>query len=83
MGIDRYNSDVLEYNRVFGAKTAEDIMRTDPLYVYESDTLEDVAKVMMENKINELPVVDKKDAIIGQINMYEIIDAYLKIIKEG
>ncbi len=78
---DRYSSDVLEYDKMFGAKTAEDIMRTDPLYVYETDSLEDVAKVMMENKINELPVVDGRGALIGQINMYEIIEAYLKIVK--
>lgn len=78
---DKYESVVLEFNKIFSAKTAEDIMRTDPLYVYETDSLEDAATIMMESKINELPVIDKKRVIIGQINMYEIIEAYLKIIQ--
>jgi len=36
---------------------------------------------MVESKTNELPVINKKRVIIGQINMYEIIEAYLKIIR--
>jgi len=56
-------------------------MRTDPLCVYKTDSLEDAATIMMESKINELHVIDKNRVIIGQINMYEIIEAYLKIIQ--
>ena len=78
---DKYESVVLEYNQIFIAKTAKDIMRTDPLFVYETDTLEDAAKIMMESTINELPVIDENRVVIGQINMYEIIEAYLRIIK--
>ena len=80
--LDKYEPEVLEYNKIFIAKTAESIMRTDPLYVYETDSLENVAKIMMENNISELPVVDKNRVVIGQINMYEIIESYLKIINE-
>ena len=77
---DKYDSVVLEYNKIFDTKTAEDIMKTDPLFVYETDSLEDAAKIMKESKINELPVIDKDRILIGQINMYEIIEAYLKIL---
>ena len=78
--LDKFESEALEYNQIFCAKTAEDIMRTDPLYVYETDSLEDTAKIMMENNINELPVINNNRMVTGQINMYEIIEAYLKII---
>ncbi|MCD6120329.1 MAG: CBS domain-containing protein [Spirochaetales bacterium] len=78
---NKYESVVLKYNKIFIAKTAEDIMRTDPLYVYETDSLEDTTAAMVERKINELPVINKNRVIIGQINMYKIIEAYLKIIR--
>ena len=38
---------------------------------YASDTLE----VMKKNKINSLPVLDKKNKIIGAINMHILIDS--------
>jgi arabinose-5-phosphate isomerase len=38
---------------------------------YASDTLD----VMKKNKINSLPVLDKKNKIIGAINMHILIDS--------
>ncbi len=58
----------------------EDIMNSNPRYVKKETQLGDVAKIFMEEKINELPVVDDNFKLIGQINVFEIITAYLNQI---
>lgn len=62
----------------FSARTVKEIMKKNPFYVYESDTLSDMAKILMKEKINELPVVDKDMKLIGQVNVYEAIKSYLE-----
>ncbi len=55
-----------------------DIMNDEPAFVTEDDRLDDAAALMMREKINELPVIDHEHKVIGQINMYEIIQAFLR-----
>jgi len=62
----------------FGAKTAKSIMDKKPSFVKEDSTLADMSKILMHEKINELPVLDDERCVIGQINVYEVIKAYLK-----
>ena len=66
----------MEYS---SATTAGDIMNTNPSYVFEDTLLAEMAQIMMREKINELPVVDKNKKIIGEVNILEIIAYYLKI----
>ena len=63
-----------------GARTVRDIMNTKPHYIEESTPLSDMAKILMQEKINELPVVDEDRRVIGQGNVYEVIAAYLNEI---
>ncbi|RLC44775.1 MAG: hypothetical protein DRH70_08430 [Candidatus Coatesbacteria bacterium] len=84
-------SAVLEYSgaltmtsfHVFGAKTADDLMNDEPCFVEESTSLSDMARILMREKINELPVVDERHRVIGEINVYEVIAAYLKASSKG
>ncbi len=72
-------SDVILKELVnFGAKTVSDIMDPQPCFVEESTSLSDMAGILIREKINELPVVDKDKRVIGQVNVYEIITEYLK-----
>jgi CBS domain-containing protein len=59
------------------SKHVEDIMRRDPFYVKEGDTLGDCAKIFISEKMNELPVVKDDMTIVGQINIHEIIEDYI------
>jgi len=69
-----YSNDVIAHGlSVIGAKTVKDIANFDPFLVEESTSLGDVARILMKEKINELPVVDKEKHIIGQVNFYEIL----------
>ena len=60
----------------FFANEVGDIMKRDPFHVSDDVTLEECGKIMIEEGINELPVVDDEKRLIGQINVYEIIEAY-------
>ena len=63
---------------LFSYKVA-DIMKQDPFSVKEDSKLGDIAMIMIKEKINEFPVVDDDMRLIGQINVYEIIEAYKTI----
>ena len=60
----------------FLACDVADIMKKDPFYVKDDTTLEDCAKIMIEEGINELPVVDEQMNLLGQVNVYEMIEEY-------
>ncbi len=63
---------------IFSA-TAENLMKIEPFSVKAESTLSSAATIMIREEINELPVVDDEMHIIGQINVYEIIEAYKTI----
>ncbi len=63
---------------LMSAKTARDLALRKPTYVYEDDSFEKLLKVMFRFDINEIPVLDSQDRIIGNINMLEIISAWLQ-----
>lgn len=54
-------------------------MNKEPRSVRADTGLQDLARIMLEEKITELPVVDKANLLTGQVNMYEIIKAYLQL----
>lgn len=62
-----------------GAKIAADLMISPPLRVTEQTTLGDMARLLMKEGINEKPVVDGQEHLVGQVNVYEVISAYLEI----
>ena len=80
---DDFVVGVAEYFRTLAEKTARDIMDEEPCFVAETTPLSDVAKILKREMINELPVVDQEGHVIGQVNVYEIISAYLHEIREN
>jgi CBS domain-containing protein len=62
-----------------GAKTAADLMHSPAVRVTEETTLGEMARLLIREAINELPVVDEQERLIGQVNVYETIKAYLEI----
>ena len=61
------------------AKTAADLMHTPPVRVTEETSLGEMARLLIREAINELPVVDGNERLIGQVNVYETIKAYLDL----
>jgi len=74
---DKINNEVN-----FFSKKVSEIMKKEPFWVKENWTLSAIAMIMINEMINELPVVDDEMKLIGQVNVYEIIEAYKLINKD-
>ena len=61
-----------------GEPKAKDIM-LPPLYVKDDDSLEDAFKKMFKNNLKELPVVDDEMRVIGDLNILELIEAWIEV----
>lgn len=55
------------------AVQVKDLMSKKVVKVYEDDTFDDVANIMIKQSINRVPVVDKDNKIKGIICRYDII----------
>ena len=55
-----------------GKNFAEDIM-ISPVFIKDEDTLKTAFVKMYENDLNELPVVDEKRRLIGNIDLLELL----------
>ncbi|HHE37056.1 MAG TPA: CBS domain-containing protein [Candidatus Cloacimonetes bacterium] len=77
---ERENLQISSFMLYSSAKTVKDIMTTNPSYVFEDTLLLEMIRIMIREKVNELPVVDKQHQVIGEVNFLEVIDYYLKNI---
>lgn len=55
------------------AVQVKDLMSKEVVKVYEDDTFDDIANIMIKQSINRVPVVDKDNKIKGIICRYDII----------
>jgi acetoin utilization protein AcuB len=62
-----------------GGQTVRDIMSDKQKSVRPDTSLHELARVLIKEKLTELPVIDEANVLIGQVNMYEIIKAYLQL----
>ncbi len=62
-----------------GVQTAADLMISPAVRVTGETSLGEMARLLMRESINEMPVVDGQERLIGQVNMYETISTYLSI----
>lgn len=54
-----------------------DLMVSPALSVRENTSLRELAAILIHEGVEELAVVDEQDRLVGEVNMYEIIQAYL------
>src|SRR5437762_264094 len=62
------------------ATLARDIMTLDPACCTPSMTLDDVAKMMVQNNCGEIPVIDSSDRVIGVITDRDIV---CRVVADG
>jgi len=60
------------------ARVAGDIMSMRPNYVFKDTPLDKMVDIMIDDKSNELPVVNKDMEVIGEVNVLEVIAFALK-----
>jgi len=59
----------------------EDIMEK-PITVTKNDTIARATKLMVENHINDLPVIDENGILLGELNSMEILSVSIKLFEE-
>jgi len=73
-GVDILGEGILE--SLHGEK-AKDLISETPVYVTEEEDLESAMKLLIENELDELPVIDKDQKVIGELNILEILSIWL------
>jgi len=61
-------------------RTARDVMTPDPACCTASTTLDQVAKMMVQNNCGEIPIVDMNDRPVGVITDRDIV---CRVVAEG
>ena len=64
--------NVMDFANQLDCNTAEDLMR-EPVWVKIHDTLEVAYRLMHENKLPGLPVIDEHYHLVGYINLLELM----------
>lgn len=62
------------------ARLARDIMTPDPACCGPNTTLDQVAKLMVQNNCGEIPIVDINDCVIGVVTDRDIV---CRVVAEG
>src|SRR5580765_8167052 len=62
------------------AKLARDVMTPDPACCSPNTTLDDVAKLMVQQNCGEIPVVDTTDQLIGVVTDRDIV---CRVVAQG
>jgi len=75
--------DINDYMNYSSAKKVKDIMNRVFSLVFEDMYLTEMIRIMIKEKVNELPVINKNYEIIGEVNVLEIISFYQKNIVDA
>jgi Mg/Co/Ni transporter MgtE len=75
--IERPDSLYEAYFPKVTAKTAGELMLAPIPSVSDEYSLEKLADLLLSNKMSEMPVVDSDNVLTGEVNVCEVIKAYL------
>jgi len=53
--------------------SVKEIMNKEPIFIHESRSVEEAVKIMLEHKINGIPVVDSEQHVIGIITLGDLL----------
>lgn len=51
----------------------KEVMNKEPIFIHESRNLEEVVEIMLEHKINGIPVVDAEQHVVGIITQGDLL----------
>ena len=71
--------NLLEVLAYLGASSVSDLMSTSCPFVHEDTPVIKAAEIMIEEALEEIPVLDSKNRLIGEVTLEEIVGAHLKI----
>ncbi len=79
-----YLDDIADFNENLKdhcAETVKDIMNKEVITVHEDVALLEIINLMSEKKISRLPVINKKDELVGIITRTDVVHQLAKIKK--
>jgi CBS domain-containing protein len=65
---------IMTLPHLLDTETVGEFMNTDPYYVNEETPLKEVAGIMAQENVGELPIVDDEKRVIGEVNVLEILE---------
>ena len=71
--------DMYEMHYLLAELKAKNIMTANPMTVKPSDTVEQAALIMLDNKIGGLPVVEDSGKLVGIISDHDVFKALVDI----
>lgn len=71
--------DMYEMHYLLAELKAKNIMTAKPITVKPTDTVEQAALIMLDNKVSGLPVVDDSGKIVGIISDHDVFKALVDI----
>lgn len=66
-----------------GTTLAKDVMKTDVISVLPETPVKEIARIMIDNKISALPVVNKFSEIVGVVSENDLISKIVKPQEPG
>ena len=66
-----------------GTTLAKDVMKTDVISVSPETPVKEIARIMIDNKISALPVVNKFNEIVGVVSENDLISKIVKPQEPG
>ncbi|MBM7624982.1 HutP family protein [Sporohalobacter salinus] len=57
---------------------AKEIMTTDLIEVYQTQSIQEVAQIVSDNKIGGVPVFNKEEELVGIVTVDDIVSGYMK-----
>ncbi len=69
------NTEAQTETRAPGQPTVAELMTPDPIMVDESATVDEAVRLLEENEISGLPVVDRDGLLVGVISQTDIVRA--------
>ena len=74
--------DITHVYRLNDDLSVGDVMIPDVHVIHTYDTLRKAAKIMLENKIGAMPVLDKTGAVVGMLSAVDLLRALDDMIDE-
>jgi len=74
----RHSLNNEELNELLSTIIVEQVMKHDPIRVYQTDTLGHAAEIMLDKKIGGLPVIDANKNLVGLITESDIFRTIVK-----
>lgn len=72
LGLQFLEASMYEQVREAFAETAEDLMK-EPISVSLDDSVDSVLKIFIDRELEEIPVLNKKGEIVGDLDCFELI----------